>query len=503
MAITLKLKYVTFDAAQGLYLYERRVPLQIAALLERKRIRVSLGKTHADVQRNYTKVHGEWEERITKLLNFTDRVEAIRNGEDDDKLFHDSAVEFLNLQAAKAGGYLPEIDWELNWAARAKLWQDWCEWNRVMNKRPEAQEKWFHDDVVERLDELVVAYKVFVASTRARVDLSAQLPAPLTDSQTKTRDGQIVMSLEELRVKWEAERKRSTASKGDVKNMVKLFTATNGNIPVHEINASHRINFRDAVQRMTGRWGKPPKAQSKNKLMRALQGLGSYAEGINVVTSNPLKFKPFTVTDVTDRESFTDEDLTKLFKSAAWANRSKDYRTFIDWFFRIGAYTGARIGEIAQLRAEDVFEHHGTWVFRLTFEDEEGGRQSKTRRIKIVPVADQLIRWGFLKFVESRKGGQLFPNVKPNAAGNWSAAVSPKVSAVLRKAGFPKEYVAHSWRHTIGTRLRGKAEDSVVKRLTHPPKTGGSVWHRYGDVEIAEMKKAVNKLVYKVEWPKL
>jgi integrase len=352
------------------------------------------------------------------------------------------------------------------------------------------------------LDRVVDGWRIFKAAHRSRIALSAQLPAPLTDSHTPARDGQIVLSLEDLRLKWEGERKRSSASKGDMKNMVKLFVGTCGNLPVHEINPSHRIAFRDAVQRMTGRWDRPLKAQSRNKLMRALQGLGGYAEGLGVVTMNPLRFKPFEVTEETQREPFTDDDLTKLFKSPAWTNRSAKYAEFILWFFRIGAYTGARIGEIAQLHADDIFEHHGTWVFRFTFDDEDGGQQSKTRQIKIVPVSDQLIRWGFLKFVERRKGGRLFPEVKPNRDGNWSAYVSPKVSDMLRKAGFPKEYVAHSWRHTLATRLRGKAEDSIVQRITHPPKSGGSVWSQYGDVEIEEMRKAVNKLTYKVSWPK-
>jgi integrase len=492
-AVKLEYPFTYWDKTLKRYIYQRPVPADAVWLIQRKKITNSLGKTPRDVHDRHPAIHLKWETSISRAI-------ASLRGEPEQDDYWGRVIKFLSVEAARSGGALPEKDWELNGRERCKLWEAWRAWRTVHSPAEEdLGSGWNEDHVIERLDELVIAYKLVCASQRHRMDLTTQAPAPLTDSMVKTQDGQIVMSLEELRLKWEEERTtRSAASKGDVRNMVKLFTVTNGNLAIHEVTAAHRMAFRDAVQKMTGRWGRAPKAQTKNKLMRALQGLGSYAVDLNVITINPLTFKPFAETDVVLRRPFMDEDLTRLFKSPAWAGRSKKYRTFIDWYFRIGAYTGARIGEVAQLRSEDVFEHHGVWVIRFTYDDEEG-LQNKTRETRLVPVADQLVRWGFLDFVKSRKG-QLFPVVKPNAAGNWSAYVSPKVNAMIRRAGFGREYVAHSWRHTLITRLRGKAEDSVVQRITHESGSG-SVWSKYGEVEIAEMRKAVNRIAYRVEWP--
>ena len=493
-AVKLNLRYTIFDRTNGLYLYQRAVPEGAIWLLQRKKITVSLGKTVHEAMARYPEVHAKWQAAIDRA------IESVR-GEPDDEEFVDRVVVFLNAQAALAGGTLPEIDWTLNWLERDRLWARWQEWNVTRDQTRTGDA--LAGDNQDVLDRLVEGWKIFRAAFRARVELRAQLAVPLSTSQAPTRDGQIIMSLDEVRVKWEKERKRSVASKNDTKFMVDLFVATCGNLPVHEINASHRMALREVVQELKTRSrGKPRpmKAQSRNKLMRCLAGLGSYAEGVGV-TSNPLRFKAFSVTDETVREGFEDSHLKQVFESKAWKVRSPKYRNFILWFFRIGAYTGARIGMIAQLRAEDVFERDGVWVIRFTYDGDEvvDGRQSKTRQIIVVPVADQLIKWGLLDLVEKRRGGQLFPEIKPDSNGQWSGRVSDKVSKVLRGAGLPKEFVGHSWRHTLIERLRGKAEDSIVKMITHPPKSKGSVWARYGRAEIATMQKAVNLLNYMVE----
>lgn len=497
----LGLRYTVFDRANWIWLYQREVPKEAIWLLQRKKITVSLGKVASEAMRRYGKVHAKWQDAI-------DRAVADVEGEPDDDEFVDRLVAFLNAQAALNGGTLPEIDWCLNWSERHTLWKRWQEWNAVRDGHivgPLA-DAWpgnaYTGDNLEVLDRLIEGWKIFKGAFRARVELTAQLPAPLPNANTPTKDGQIVMSLTDVETKWRKEKTPSAANSGDTKRMVKLFVALNGNLPVHEITASHRLKFRDAVQQITDKKGRSLKAQTQNKLMRTMAALGSFAEGLGVITANPLRAKGFEVTDEIIRESFTDDHLKIIFKSKAWKKRSPTYRKFIFWFFLIGAYTGARIGEIAQLRHEDISQHHGIWVIKFTFDHEEGGQRNKTRVARLVPVADKLIELGFLKLAQRRKTGQVFPEVKPNKDGQWSANVSPPVSRVIRGSGLPKEFVGHSWRHTLISRLRGKAEDSVVKRITHEGGGKKSVWDRYGDVETAEMKRVVDLLTYKVEWPK-
>jgi integrase len=487
----LELKHVTWDAANGFYIYQRRVHADAIWLLQRKKITVSLGPDPREAKARYGAIHAKWEKAIT------DAVERLHKDPDGDA-FMDRAVLFVNAMMAQHGGTLPDAELAVdlhNWAARDQMWDKWAKWN-LAHDGTKVRDI-LHEQSWEELNQLAVTWETFRAAHRRRVGLSAQLPSPLVDSNMPTADGQIVMSLTDLEERWLKQKKRSHAVESDMKRMVSLFVATNGNLPVHEITASHRLAFRDAVQAIPG-----IKAQSQNKLMRTLSALGGLAEKIGAVTSNPLRTYAFEVTDEIDVEPFTDRQLTDLFRSEHWKKRSPKYAGFLAWAFVIGSYTGARIGEIAQLRAEDVYKHEGEWVIEITFDDETG-QKTKGRKTRLVPVSKHLIALGFLKLVKKIGKGQLFPEVRPDTKGNWSGLVSVHASALLRAMEFPEAIRFHSTRHTIKTRLRGKVADSVNDWITHPGGKKQSVAAKYGRVEIAAMKKAVDLLNYKVDWPEL
>jgi len=486
----LGLKHTTWDSANGIYLYQRPVPQDAIWLLQRKAIRNSLGKTPREATARYMTLHPEWERRIKHA------VENLHRDTDTDS-FMDRVVLFLNNQASQHGNDLPEtglIRDEYDYTLREKLWDKRAKWNEVHDGTKVLD--FLEEEAFKDCSMLIVAWETFRAALRRRVEISAQLPAPLPEAGISTVDGQMVMSLTDLEARWLKEKKRSVAATGDMTRMINLFVGVNGNLPIHEVAPIHRIAFRDAVAAILG-----TKAQTKNKLMRQLGALGNYAVDNDVVTANPLRCRPFEVTDEITVEPFTDEQLTKVFTGPGWSKLSPTYRSFIPWAFVISAYTGARLGEIAQLRREDVFEHEGYWVIRFTFDD-EAGLQSKTRQTRLVPVAEGLIRYGFIKFVERIEDGQLWPFISPDTKGQWSGKVSSKVNAPIRAAGFATEYRHHSLRHGVKTRLRGKVSDSVNDWITHPEGRRQSVAATYGKVLIEDMKKAVDLLDYKVEWPR-
>jgi integrase len=486
----LGLKYTTWDSSLGLYAYQRVVPEDAQWLLQRKKIYVSLGKNPAEAKARYMEVHTKWERAIKNA------VENLHRDTDTDS-FMDRVVLFLNSQASQDGNDLPQtglIRDEYDYTLREKLWDKWAKWNEVHDGTKVLD--FLEEEAFKDCSMLIVAWETFRAALRRRVEISAQLPAPLPEAGIATQDGQMVMSLTDLEARWLKEKKRSVAATGDMTRMINLFVGVNGNLPIHEIRPNHRIAFRDAVAAILG-----TKAQTKNKLMRQLAALGSYAQGHDVVNSNPLRMKPFEVTEVIQVEPFTDEQLTKVFSGKGWEKRSPTYRSFISWAFVIGAYTGARLGEIAQLRREDVFEHEGHWVIRFTFDD-EAGLQSKTRQTRLVPVSKHLVDYGFLKFVDKIESGQLWPVVTPDTKGMWSGKVSSKVNAPIRAAGFKTQHRHHSLRHGVKTRLRGKVSDSVNDWITHPEGRRQSVAATYGTVLIEDMQKAVDLLDYKVDWPR-
>jgi integrase len=66
------------------------------------------------------------------------------------------------------------------------------------------------------------------------------------------------------------------------------------------------------------------------------------------------------------------------------------------------AYTGARVGEITQLRKGDVIKRDGIHALKIT---PEAGTV-KNAQARVVPLHQHLIAQGSLKFVEKR-GGRL------------------------------------------------------------------------------------------------
>lgn len=169
------------------------------------------------------------------------------------------------------------------------------------------------------------------------------------------------------------------------------------------------------------------------------------------------------------RRAFSSAELSAIF--------SQD--TFIPWASRfphawwaplIGLYTGARVGEVAQLKVADVFQEHGVWCFHFRITPDADGTISQSLKgassIRIVPVANQLIEAGFLDFMDDvREGGhpRLFPQLKlgiSKATGqrngvSYGAPLSQQFASYLRKKhpAIEKGMAFHGLRHTMVTGL--------------------------------------------------
>jgi integrase len=163
------------------------------------------------------------------------------------------------------------------------------------------------------------------------------------------------------------------------------------------------------------------------------------------------------------------------------------------------AYTGARAGEITQLRGIDVIEREGIHALRLT---PEAGTM-KTGAARIVPIHEHLIAQGFLDFVRSRGNKPLFynPEGNPRAAGDPTNPRRPRavstrqrLAAWVRSIGVddPDVRPNHAWRHTFKQIAnRHHISDRVSDEITgHAPPTVG---RGYGRPTLADMAAALEK----------
>ena len=86
----------------------------------------------------------------------------------------------------------------------------------------------------------------------------------------------------------------------------------------------------------------------------------------------------------------------------------------------IGAYTGARISEICQLRAEDVSKVEDIWCIKIL---PEAGLLKTVGSERVVPVHPALIKIGLLEFVGKAKSGPLFEDLSPDKFGKRGGLV--------------------------------------------------------------------------------
>ena len=132
-------------------------------------------------------------------------------------------------------------------------------------------------------------------------------------------------------------------------------------------------------------------------------------------------------------------------------------RRWVPW---LCAYTGARPGEITQLRGSDVVQEHGIWAIRVT----PDAGSVKGREPRLVPLNDHLIEQGFLKFVTERGEGPLFYNPDTRSAKGELQKRKPPRSVLarqrlahwVRSLGIVEKGLSplHGWRHTF-KRLAG------------------------------------------------
>jgi integrase len=185
-------------------------------------------------------------------------------------------------------------------------------------------------------------------------------------------------------------------------------------------------------------------------------------------------------------------------------NRTQAVRRWIPW---ICAYSGARSGEIAQLRRQDVIQRDGAHAIRIT----PDAGPVKTGEPRTVPIHDHLIEQGFLEFVKSNKPGPLFynedkdeqmaPRDPTNPRKPRSVKAREHLAAWIRKLGVTDREIQpnHAWRHTfkqIGHR-HGISERLLDAICGHASPTEG---RGYGLSTLADMAVALKKFPrYEVE----
>lgn len=195
---------------------------------------------------------------------------------------------------------------------------------------------------------------------------------------------------------------------------------------------------------------------------------------------------------------FTEDEGLLILRSALapqselLAPRHALARRWVPW---ICAYTGARVNEITQMRAEDVKQVKGVWTIRIT---PEAGSQ-KNDEARVIPLHDHLVEQGFPTIATDAVKGSLFYD--PARSRGGSAAhpqykkVGERLAAWVRKIGVtdPDVQPNHAWRHLFKSRARTAGMDLDAREAIagHEPGTEG---RKYGVNDIPFLAAEIAKL---------
>jgi integrase len=198
------------------------------------------------------------------------------------------------------------------------------------------------------------------------------------------------------------------------------------------------------------------KRQTQAKYITMLKSILGFAEKENYITSNPA----YDLTPLGEkvprkkaRNAFQTEGLTKIFRADHFASRSNT-RAERFWCPLIALFTGMRLNEICQLDISDVKRStSGVWYIDINVNDETKNVKNELSERK-VPVHSELKKLGFLSFVDMERkrctSGKLFEGIKRTDVTNYGASVSKWFNRFLRNTEVksPKNSF-HSFRHNF------------------------------------------------------
>ena len=228
--------------------------------------------------------------------------------------------------------------------------------------------------------------------------------------------------------------------------------------------------------------GSPMRAITANDYMSAFWALMQFALNEQLIDRNPannLRVAFDKVDARIRRKPFSGEDLQRIFNAPIYRGCMDDQASYAVvgsarpkraryWVALISLFSGMRQNEICPLLASDVKNIGPYPMFQVAWDDESEGelpsdgvlKSVKTEAgLRIVPVHPQLIRLGFMDYVESVKTtsprGRLFPDLTLSKSGSYSANYSKWFAHFLDQVGITdKKKNFHSFRHTFRDAIR-------------------------------------------------
>jgi integrase len=251
------------------------------------------------------------------------------------------------------------------------------------------------------------------------------------------------------------------------------------------------VRYKDHRLKGQGPTATKASARTVEQDLAALKTVFGWAVDNRKLTSNPatgIKIKVPKGARLRGK-GLTEEEAQAILKAslgAAGATKADLARRWVPW---LCAYTGGRVGELAQLRRQDVREDGGYWTLRLT---PEAGTM-KTNEARIVVAHPHLIELGFPEFVQSAPAGHLFLPPSGDTLTQLRSVKNRLAEFVRTVVKDPNVAPLHGFRHrfkTVG--MDAGVSTRVLDAIQgHAARTAGD---GYGDVTVKAMAMAMERI---------
>lgn len=329
-----------------------------------------------------------------------------------------------------------------------------------------------------------------------------------------------------IEVKSESGDWKNSRTRMQQEHPLRLFVRIVGDMPIADISRDTIRQYKTDIQKLPSNMNKKKvlrgktipeilnlglKPMSEQTAKQSLQRVGTFfkwavqegylhkspAEGISIKgTKGASKREDFQLNEI--KQIFSHPHYTEGTFKESWQY----------WLPLMGVYTGARLGELAQLRVQDIKLEDDIWLLHIDRDmtDEENARTIKTEAAaRRVAIHSDLLNLGFIEYLETVKQAgktQLFPSLYKTVHG-WSGLPSKWFTKFRRnELGInDRKKCFHSFRHNVISALlnvngQSVSRDDIKELVGHSHKivTYDSYFHGL-------TAKNLKRIVESLEWP--